>query len=109
MLFRICWTLRRTRLKRALPALMLVAASTLLAQAPTLTVAPVPTVRTQKGAVAVVTLRASLPQGYHANSNTPSDAYLIPLALKWTGGPLQVDAVTYPKASLEKYSFSEKP
>ena len=81
----------------------------LLAQTPMLTVAPVPTVRTQKGSVAVVTIKASLPQGYHANSNTPSDAYLIPLSLKWTAGPLQVDAVTYPKATLEKYSFSDKP
>ena len=83
--------------------------SALLAQAPTLAVAPIPTVRTQKGAVAVVTLKASLPQGYHANSNTPSDAYLIPLSLKWTSGPLEVSDVTYPKATLEKYSFSDKP
>lgn len=59
--------------------------------------------------MAVVTLHASLPAGYHANSNTPSDAYLIPLSLKWNGGPLEVDSVTYPKASLEKYSFSDKP
>ena len=47
---------------------------------PTLTVAPVPTVKAQKGAVAVVSLRAVLPPGFHANSNTPSDAYLIPLS-----------------------------
>ena len=68
-----------------------------------------PTVRTHKSAVAVVTLKAALPPGFHANSNTPSDAYLIPLTLKWTGGPLQADGITYPKAALEKYSFSEKP
>ena len=77
--------------------------------APTLTVAPVPTVRTHKGAVATVTFKLALPPGYHANSNTPTDAYLIPLTLKWTGGPLQADGITYPKASNEKYSFSEKP
>jgi thiol:disulfide interchange protein DsbD len=82
----------------------------MLAQmAPTLTVAPVPTLRTHKGTVATVTLKAALPPGFHANSNTPSDAYLIPLTLKWTGGPLQADGITYPKAALEKYSFSEKP
>lgn len=68
-----------------------------------------PTVRTQKGSTAVVTLRATLPPGFHANSDKPSDAYLIPLSLKWTGGPLQADGITYPKAALEKYSFSEKP
>jgi thiol:disulfide interchange protein DsbD len=76
---------------------------------PTLTVAPVPTVKAQKGSVAVVSLRAVLPPGFHANSNTPSDAYLIPLTLKWTGGPLEADGITYPKGAMEKYSFSEKP
>lgn len=77
--------------------------------APTLTVAPVPTVKAKKGATAVVTFRATLPPGFHANSNTPTDAYLIPLTVKWTGGPLQTDGITYPKASQEKYSFSDKP
>jgi hypothetical protein len=57
----------------------------------------------------VVTVRAALPPGFHANSNTPTDAYLIPLTLKWTGGPLQADGITYPKPAQEKYSFSEKP
>lgn len=85
-------------------------ATVLIAQtSPNLTVAPVPTVKARKGSVAAVTLRAALPPGFHANSNTPSDEYLIPLTLKWTGGPLQVDGVTYPKGTLEKYPFSTKP
>jgi hypothetical protein len=99
MLSNNCWKL--------LPCLL---AITLSAQmAPTLTVAPVSTLRTHRAAEAVVTLKAALPPGFHANSNTPTDAYLIPLTLKWTGGPLQADGVTYPKAALEKYSFSDKP
>lgn len=77
--------------------------------APALRVAPVPTVKAKKGSPAVVTLHAILPPGFHANSNTPTDAYLIPLAVKWTSGPLQPDVVTYPKATMEKYSFSDKP
>ena len=77
--------------------------------APTLTISPVPTVKVKKGAAAVVSLKASLPAGYHANSNKPSEAYLIPLTLKWTAGPLQMETVTYPQPSLEKYSFSETP
>ena len=85
-------------------------AAGLLAQtSPNLSVAPVPTVKVRKGAVAAVTLRAVLPPGFHANSNTPSDEYLIPLTLKWTGGPLQADGITYPKGTLEKYPFSPKP
>ncbi|HVW87097.1 MAG TPA: protein-disulfide reductase DsbD domain-containing protein [Bryobacteraceae bacterium] len=76
---------------------------------PNLTVKPVPTVKAAKGSTAEVTLKASLPSGYHANSNKPAEAYLIPLTLKWTGGPLQMLSVTYPQGTMEKYSFSDKP
>src|ERR1700728_5486329 len=92
---------------KLLPCLL---ATSLSAQmAPTLTIAPVPTVKARKGSVAVVTFKAALPPGFHANSNTPSDEYLIPLTLKWNGGPLQVDGITYPKGTSEKYPFSAKP
>ena len=48
--------------------------------------------------------------GYHVNSDKPSEEYLIPLKLTWTStGALQPGAVVYPKPSLEKYEFSEKP
>jgi len=77
--------------------------------APMLNVAPIPTVKALKGSEVTIALEATLPAGYHANSNTPTESYLIPLSLKWTGGPLRTDAVTYPKPSLEKYSFSPKP
>ena len=90
--------------------LPLILATVLVGQtSPNLTVAPVPTVKAKKGAVSVVTVRAALPPGFHANSNTPTDAYLIPLTLKWISGPLQADGITYPKGDLEKYSFSDKP
>jgi len=75
---------------------------------PKLTIAPLPTVKAAKGAAAVVTVKASLPPGYHANSDTPTEKYLVPLSLKWTGGPLQAESVTYPKASSEHYPF-QKP
>jgi len=48
--------------------------------------------------------------GFHVNSNTPSDDYLIPLKLVWTpGGGLVGGDVVYPKPELQKYSFSDKP
>lgn len=94
-------------LRPSLGLLLIAAANAQMA--PTLHVAPVPTVKARKGSEVVVTLKASLPAGYHANSNKPTEAYLIPLTLKWTGGPLQVDNVTYPKAEMEKYSFTDKP
>jgi hypothetical protein len=77
--------------------------------APNLSVAPVPMVKAARGSVTVVSLNASLPAGYHANSNKPTESYLIPLTLKWTAGPLEVESIEYPKGKLEKYSFSDKP
>lgn len=54
-------------------------------------------------------LKASIQTGYHANSNTPSEEYLIPLKLTWEKGPLEVVEVVYPKPKFENYAFSDKP
>ncbi|MCC6585405.1 MAG: hypothetical protein IT168_01690 [Bryobacterales bacterium] len=54
-------------------------------------------------------MKFQLASGYHTNSNTPSDEYLIPLRLTWEAAPLEVVGIEYPKPHLEKYSFSEKP
>jgi hypothetical protein len=54
-----------------------------------------------------VKIPLSVQAGYHVNSNTPSDTYLIPLKLTWTStGALEGGTVTYPKPSMEKYEFS---
>jgi hypothetical protein len=48
--------------------------------------------------------------GFHVNSNTPADEYMIPLTVTWTSlGALEGAKVTFPKASAEKYDFAEKP
>jgi hypothetical protein len=92
---------------RFLPLAALTGAALLTAQmAPQLTIASQPTVKVKRGAPATVTLKVSLPAGFHANSNTPTDPNLIPLKLKWTGGPLEAGAITYPKPLLEKYTFT---
>jgi len=54
-------------------------------------------------------LPLELRPGYHVNSNTPSDEYLIPLRLTWNPGPLAASGFTFPQPRMEKYSFSEKP
>lgn len=54
-------------------------------------------------------LRLKLPEGCHTNSHQPNDPDLIPLRLTWNPGALEAGAVTFPKPTLEKYSFSEKP
>ena len=49
-------------------------------------------------------------RGFHVNSNTPSEEYLIPLKLTWKStGALEGGTIVYPKPTLEKYEFSEKP
>lgn len=54
----------------------------------------------------------SVEPGYHVNSDKPSEEYLIALKITWEKeamGALEPGTVTYPKATLEKYEFSEKP
>lgn len=74
-----------------------------------LSVTPPPKVRVKRGETATAAVRVQLKPGYHTNSNTPSDQYLIPLRLTWQAAPLQVAEVTYPKPKMEKFEFSEKP
>lgn len=50
-----------------------------------------------------------LKAGFHCNSNTPADEYLIPLKLTWTSGPAQAEPVVYPKPQMENYPFSQNP
>lgn len=56
-------------------------------------------------------MAVSIQPGFHVNSNTPSEEYLIPLSLKWeSSAALEPDgAPVFPKPRLEKYEFSDKP
>jgi len=64
----------------------------------------------KRGASVQAKIPVTVQQGFHVNSNTPSDEYLIPLKLTWkSAGALEAGAVTYPKPSVERYDFSEKP
>jgi hypothetical protein len=67
-------------------------------------------VAAKRGAAVQAKIPMTVQPGYHVNSNTPSDEYLIPLKLTWKQtGALEAGAVAYPKPALEKYEFSEKP
>lgn len=63
----------------------------------------------KRGAAAEARIAVSVQPGFHVNSNTPSDSFLIPLRLTWTPGGLDAGQVAFPKPSMEKYEFSEKP
>jgi hypothetical protein len=80
-----------------------------LAQSSVLSVAPLEKLTAKRGATVEVKAPVSLKDGYHVNSNTPSEAYLIPLRLTWEPGVLETVGVEFPKPTLEKYAFSEKP
>lgn len=54
-------------------------------------------------------LVVQLRPGYHCNSNTPSDEYLIPLRLSWGSGAIAAAGIAYPLPKTEKYEFSAKP
>ena len=75
-----------------------------------LTVGEPPKVVGKRGAAVQVKIPVAVRPGYHVNSSTPSDEYLIPLKLTWkTPGALEAGPVSYPKPALEKYEFAEKP
>jgi thioredoxin:protein disulfide reductase len=74
-----------------------------------LSVAPPRTVAAKRGTMAEARIAVSLRNGYHINSNTPSEEYLIPLRLTWNPAPLETAETAYPKAKLEKYDFADKP
>lgn len=74
-----------------------------------LSVSPSEKLTIQRGSAADLKLKVQLQPGYHVNSNSPADAYLIPLKLTWAKEPLEAEQVTYPKPELEKYAFSPNP
>jgi thiol:disulfide interchange protein DsbD len=74
-----------------------------------LTVGDIAPVRVRAGQTVEVKLPLQLKAGFHVQSNTPTDAYLIPLRVTWNPGPLTVSAIEFPKPKMEKYAFDEKP
>jgi hypothetical protein len=64
----------------------------------------------KRGASVQSKIPVTVVTGYHVNSNTPNEDFLIPLKLTWKStGALEGGTVTYPKPTQEKYEFSEKP
>jgi len=74
-----------------------------------LTARPPEKITVKRAASVDAKLAISVLPGFHVNSNTPSDAYLIPLKLTWTPGALEGGEVVFPKPRMEKYEFSDKP
>lgn len=79
------------------------------AQTNPITNAAVPRLAVKPGQTVTCKVQFLLSSGYHTNSHTPSDEYLIPLKLTWDPSPLEVAGIDYPKPQMEKYGFSDKP
>jgi hypothetical protein len=83
--------------------------SVAFAQANVVHLTPPNTVKATVGATVRIAISLQVDDGFHVNSNTPADPYLIPLKLTWSPGPLESTAIVFPKPELEKYGFSAKP
>ena len=64
----------------------------------------------KRGGAAQLAVVIEVDHGYHINSSRPAEKYLIPTSLKIDRQPgLTTTPVTYPKAKLQKFEFSQKP
>ena len=89
---------------------MLLSLPSLLAQSSSvLTVKPPPPAIGKRNSTISARVPLQLRSGYHVNSSTPADEYLIPLKLSWDGAPLEALEVAYPTPRMANYSFSKTP
>jgi hypothetical protein len=64
----------------------------------------------KRGAAVQAKIPVTVKDGYHVNSNKPSESYLIPLSLTWTAtGALEGGTVAYPKPLMQAFDFSDPP
>ncbi len=63
----------------------------------------------KRGASFTEKIPLHLKEGFHVNSNTPADEFLIPLRLTWAPGVALVEQIVFPKPEQRNYAFSEKP
>jgi hypothetical protein len=63
----------------------------------------------KKNTTQPVEITIQVKSGYHVNSTTPTDEYLIPLKLTFTDSKVPVEAVQYPNPKMQKFQFSDKP
>lgn len=66
-------------------------------------------VKAKSGGVLRVPVTIHVNQGFHVNSNKPSDPYFIPLSLTWTAGTVRSSEVIFPKPQMETLGFSATP
>ena len=73
----------------ALALLAFSSAGTAAAQTQVLNIVPPARLTIKRAEPLTAKLHLQLRDGYHVNSNTPSDEYMIPLKLTWDAGSLE--------------------
>jgi thiol:disulfide interchange protein DsbD len=69
-----------------------------------------PVYKVKQGSPFQLAVVIQINDGYHINSNRPTEDYLIATALKFDPlAGLRLSAVRYPKAKMQKFGFSDKP
>jgi len=64
----------------------------------------------KRGGSVQIAVVIDVEDGYHINSNRPAEKYLIPTSLKFERiDGITTTPITYPKAKLQKFDFSQKP
>jgi hypothetical protein len=90
--------------KALLPLSLLITASVLAQSSGYLTIGETAKLVGKRNAAVQAKIPVTVKEGYHVNSNTPSEEYLIPLKLTWTStGALEGGTVNYPKPTMETY------
>lgn len=65
--------------------------------------------KAQRGRTVQAAVVLDIPDGFHINSNRPLAKFLIPTSVKIEApGGIKVGAVSYPRAQLRAFSFSEE-
>jgi hypothetical protein len=74
---------------------------------PSITVAPVPLTTIVRGDSGWVSLHFEVGGGFHVNSHTPSEPYLIPTSIIWDPPTdIVLEGTTYPKGELRSFAFA---
>jgi DsbC/DsbD-like thiol-disulfide interchange protein len=63
----------------------------------------------KRGGATRATVVLNIPGGLHVNSNRPNNEYAIPTVVSLTSREAKVSAVSYPRGTSRKFSFSDKP
>lgn len=61
------------------------------------------------GSKGTVTVEMTMGTGWHVNSHTPSESYLIPTSLALTASAGTFSAVRYPKQVEKRFPFADQP